>query len=66
MAKLRYDLSVMDAGIKLALQGYKNNSLSDLTTGLYRFRRFGAFYQTDIIAIDDAKTTQCSHDLEGP
>ena len=63
---LRYDLGVMDAGIKLGLQGYKNNSLSDLTTGLYRFRRFGASYQSDIIAIDNAKTTQCSRDLEGP
>jgi hypothetical protein len=64
--KFRYDLGVMEAGIKLGLQGYRNNSVSDLTTGLYRFRRFGASYQADIIAIDAAKTSYCSHDLEGP
>jgi len=66
VTSLRYDLGVMDAGIKLGLQGYKNNNLSDLTTGLYRFRRFGQSYQSDIIAIDNAKTTQCSRELEGP
>jgi hypothetical protein len=66
VTKLRYDLGVMETGIKLALQGYKNNSLDDLTTGLYHFRRFGAAYQSDIIAVDNAKSSQCSHELEGP
>jgi hypothetical protein len=66
MTKFRYDLGVMEDGIKLGLQGYRNNSLNDLTTGLYHFRRFGAFLQSDLIAIDNAKSSQCSRDLEGP
>jgi hypothetical protein len=64
--KLRYDLSVMETGLKLALQGYKDNSLTDLTTGMYHFRRFGAFLQGDTAAVDQAEKTQCSHDQEGP
>jgi hypothetical protein len=64
--KLRYDLSVMETGLKLALQGYKDNSLTDLTTGMYHFRRFGAFLQSDTAAVDQAEKTQCSHELEGP
>jgi len=66
MTKFRYDLGVMEDGIKLGLLGYRNNSTSDLTTGLYHFRRFGAFLQSDLTAIDNAKTSQCSRDLEGP
>jgi hypothetical protein len=66
VTKLRYDLSVMETGLKLALQGYKNNSLNDLTTGMYHFRRFGAFLQPDLTAVDQAQKTQCTHDLEGP
>lgn len=66
MKKFRSDLGVMEAGLQLALKGYKDQKRSEVIDGVYRFNHFGQFLTADANAIDQAWKTFCSKDLEGP
>jgi len=66
MKKYRSDLSLMEAGLQLGLKGYKDNQVGEVTNGVNQFARVAEALQGDVTALDGAKKTQCSPDLEGP
>jgi hypothetical protein len=66
MSKLRTDLAGMEAGLQLALKGYQDNLVAEMSQGLSRFGSGGAALQADGVALNQAQTTQCSTQQVGP
>jgi hypothetical protein len=65
MKQYRSDFAVMEAGVQLALKGYKDGQVSELIDGEYRFRTFVQFLAADANVVAQAKA-RCSTDREGP
>ncbi len=66
VANVRSVLATMDAGLLLALKGYKDNQRSEVVDGLYRFSHYGTGLGAYGRSADQAAKTQCTPDLEGP
>ena len=66
MKSFRADIVVMQAGIQLALKGYKDNQRGEVGNGLSQFSRGGQAMAADGRTADQALKTQCTKDLEGP
>jgi hypothetical protein len=64
--KYRSDLATMEAGLQLALNGYKDSRVADGTNGVNQYKRLLPALPGDFAAIDKAENTQCSPDPEGP
>jgi len=62
----RADIVVMQAGIQMALKGYKDNQRGEVGNGLSQFSRGGQAMVADGRTADQALKTQCTKDLEGP
>jgi hypothetical protein len=56
----------MEAGLQLALNGYKDSRVADGTNGVNQYKRLLPALPGDFAAIDKAENTQCSPDPEGP
>jgi hypothetical protein len=65
-ANVRSDLVVMEAGLQLALKGYKDQVLSEVVDGVYRFTHYGQAMVANGHAVESAAQTYCNTDLEGP
>ena len=65
-ANVRSDLVVMEAGLQLALKGYKDQVLSEVVDGVYRFTHYGQAMVANGHAVESAAQTYCNSDLEGP
>jgi hypothetical protein len=65
MKQYRSDFAVMEAGVQLALKGYKDDQVSELIDGEYRFRTFVQYLAADANVVAQAKA-RCSTDREGP
>lgn len=63
---VRSDLVVMEAGLQLALKGYRENVLSEVVDGVYRFTHYGQAMVANGHAVESAAKSYCSTDLEGP
>ena len=66
MKSFRADIVTMEAGIQLALKGYKDNQRGEVGNGLSQFGRAGQAMVTDGRTADQALKTQCTKDLQGP
>jgi hypothetical protein len=66
MKSFRADIVVMQAGIQLALKGYKDNQRGEVGNGLSQYARGGQAMVADGRTADQALKTQCTKDLEGP
>lgn len=65
MSKIRADFATMDAGLQLAIKGFKDDSKPEVTQGLARYGSAGPALQADGKAVDLALKT-CSTDRTGP
>jgi len=66
VAKLKLHVADMEAGLKLALQAYKDNKISELTQGLARYRGAAQAIGADRLAASNAQKLACSPQLTGP
>ena len=65
MSKIRADFATMDAGLQLAIKGFKDDSKTEVAQGLARYGSAGPALQADGKALDLALKT-CSTDSTGP
>jgi hypothetical protein len=65
MSKIRADFATMDAGLQLAIKGFKDESKTEVAQGLARYASAGPALQADGKAVDLALKT-CSTDRTGP
>jgi len=66
VAKMKVDVTGEDAGLALALQGYKDNKASELALGLAQFRAAALALAADRTAAAVAEKASCSPQLAGP
>lgn len=66
MKSFRTDVVNMDAGIQLALKGYKDNQRGEVGNGITQFARGAQSMAADGKTVDQTYKTQCTKDLEGP
>ncbi|HEV2014351.1 MAG TPA: hypothetical protein VGR77_10795 [Candidatus Dormibacteraeota bacterium] len=66
MSKIRADFATMDAGLQLALKGFKDDNKAVVAQGLARFGSAGPALQADAKAVDQTLKAQCSTDRTGP
>ena len=65
-AKMRTDLTNIDKGLQLALQGYTDNRASELSQGLAQFRFANRALTADYTAAVNLQKNVCSSQLTGP
>jgi hypothetical protein len=66
MKNYRSDLGVMEAGLQLALKGYKDNQRGEVIDGLYRFNHYAVPLPALLRSAVSAQQTVCTTDQEGP